>query len=426
MKKLIITFFFIFALLTSVYALDLELTRGTRASIPLAIVPFKGESTTLNLSAQIEKDLNATGVFRFIDTAEIAQKPSNALNTNFSLWKRKGVNYLLVGDIKSVDGGKVSVAFQLLDPVTTAHILVSQEYTVSQKHLRALAHHISDLVFEQITGMKGVFSTKLAYVLVKRGQPSRGRYELMIADYDGANPKPLLISSEPIMSPSWSPGGKRIAFVSFENKRSEIYVVDIASGQRQRIANHPGINGAPSWSPDGSQLALVLSKTGEPKIYLYDLKSRQLQQKTFGLSIDTEPSFSPDGRRLVFTSSRGGSPQIYGLNLQTGAVKRLTYSGKYNSSAHYLPDMKRMVLLHRQDKKYQIAITDIDTQSVSPVTFSTFDESPSIAPNGQMIVYATKSKGRGLLRISSADGSIRLRLTHPEGDLQEPAWSPFG
>lgn len=425
MKRFLIILSLVLGVVSQSSALDLELTRGTKASIPLAIVSFKGENSIYGVSQQIENDLLRSGVFRFINTDEIADKPSNALNTNFNLWKRKGANYLLVGDVKRVANHQVSVAFQLLDPVTTAHIMISQEYTVNEKHLRALAHHISDLVFEQLTGLKGVFSTRLAYVLVKRGKQKKGRYELIISDYDGENAKPLLISSEPIMSPSWSPSAKQIAFVSFENKRSEIYIVDIATGQRQLITSYPGINGAPSWSPDGRQLAFVLSKTGEPKIYLYDISSKRLTQKTFGLSIDTEPSFAPDGKSILFTSSRGGTPQIYQLNLTTNQVKRLTYAGKYNSSAHYLPDMKRILLLHRKDKKYQIAISDTSSQDMIPITFSTFDESPSLAPNGEMIVYATKSKGKGLLRISSSDGQVRMQLPHAEGDLQEPAWSPL-
>ncbi len=426
MIKKIVMIFFVLAV-TGANAINLELTQGLRKALPIAMVPFKNDFTDAehSISSIIRQDLINSGRFRFVDYNSERHNPHSALETDFGYWKRIGANNLIVGDVAQVGRNTISVAFQLLDPVSRAHIIVSREYKIGNQDARSLAHHISDTIFQQLTGEKGIFSTRIAYIVVNRSNVRAPRYSLEIADYDGFDAKQLLVSSEPIMSPSWSPDAKKIAYVSFENKRAQIFIVDVTTGQRQLLTSFPGINGAPTWSPDGRKLAFVLSKTGSPKIYIYDLKRRHLSQVTFGMSIDTEPSFSPDSRRLIFTSGRGGSPQIYELNLASNKIRRLTFTGRYNASASYSPDGRDIVMLHRIGRKFVIAMQKLSNGEVTQLTFSKDDESPSMAPNGKMILYATRKNGKGLIRIVSNDGKINLRLPHSGGDVQEPAWSPF-
>lgn len=407
------------------YAVDLELTQGQSKALPIAIVPFKGEVEQAAISSIIKSDLKNSGAFNFI-SFDAAHQPYNALTTQFPYWKSLGVNNLVVGEIKKT-GSQYSVFIQLLDPISKAHIMFSREYKVPANQLTPLAHHISDLIYLQLTGHKGIFSTRLAYIVVDRKQPAKPSYRLDIADYDGSNAQTLLVSHQPIMSPAWSPDGKYLAYVSFENKRSEIYMVDVATGQRQLISNFPGINGAPTWSQDGKKLAMVLSKSGHPKLYLYDFKTEQFKQLTHGSSIDTEPRFTADSSKLIFTSNRGGSPQIYQMNINNQQVKRLTFAGSYNASARQTSDQKNLVILHRgANKKFSISMQSLKQGTVTPVTFSRFDESPSIAPNDQMIVYASKYKGQGILRVASLNGNVNFKLpSQPNSDMQEPSWSPF-
>lgn len=401
-----------------VYSLDLELTQGINSALPIAISSFGADTQAQEIAGVIEHDLTLSGQFKIISGPKgpYAQSPINAL-------KQLGADSVLTGHLSQV-GNQYEVSYLLTDAVGNENILLKKSYQINAQQLRALAHHISDEVYQKLTGERGIFSTRIAYILVQRGG-AKTRYSLEVADADGYNPQSLLVSTEPIMSPSWSPDGKNISYVSFEKKRAQIFTVSVISGQRRLITSFPGINGAPSWSPDGRQMAVVLSKSGTPKIYSIDVSSGQMTQRTFGAAIDTEPRFSPDGRSLLFTSGRGGSPQIYRLSLNDGQVTRLSYDGNYNARASYTPDMKNIVMLHRDDRQFNIGIQNAKGGAVIGLTSSGMDESPTVSPNSRLILYATRIQDKGVLAIVSADGRIRMKLPAREGDVQEPAWSPY-
>lgn len=399
---------------SSTFALDLELTQGINAQLPIGINSFGFDAQSQTVHDVIDKDLNLSGQFRIIQT-------SNP-NQSVGAWQQMGADSVLSGRVSRV-GSQYAVSFELLDAASQGRLLLSKSYQVNENQLRALAHHISDEVYQKLTGERGVFSTRIAYILVQRNG-DKTRYSLEIADMDSSNPHSLLVSSEPIMSPTWSPDGRHIAYVSFEKKRAQIFSVAVETGQRRLLTDFPGINGAPAWSPDGRQLAVVLSKGGSPKIYLVDLSSGSMKQVTFGDAIDTEPRFSPDGRSLLFTSGRGGSPQIYRLSLADGRISRLTYAGNYNARASYTPNQQQIVMLHREDRQFNIGVQNSDGHVVA-LTNSQMDESPSLAPNGRLVLYATRHQDRGVLGIVSIDGRSRVLLPARNGDVQEPAWSPY-
>ncbi|MGQ3891143.1 Tol-Pal system beta propeller repeat protein TolB [Legionella sp. CNM-4043-24] len=401
-------------------ALDLELTQGINSALPIAINSFGIDSGAQELTDIINNDLRLSGQFSIIPAPAGSQDGRAAV----AAWRQAGADSLVTGRVQR-SGNRYDVSFDLLDAVAQGRVLLTKSFQVGARDLRPLAHHISDMVYEKLTGERGVFSTRIAYVLVQR-QGQRSRYSLEVADADGFGPQSLLVSGEPIMSPSWSPDGRQIAYVSFEKKKAQIFTVSVETGKRQLITSFPGLNQAPAWSPDGRQLAVVLSKGGNPKIYLVDLSSGNLKQMTFGESIDTEPRFSPDGRSLLFTSGRGGSPQVYKLTLADGAISRVTYDGNYNAKAMYTPDQKHIVMLHREeDKRFNIGVQDTSNSQITALTFSSLDESPSVSPNGRLILYATRHNDQGVLGIVSIDGRIRMRLPARDGDVQEPAWSPY-
>jgi TolB protein len=402
----------------SSFALDLELTEGISSALPIAINSFGSDNSSHELGDVIEHDLDLSGQFKIVSGPQgpNAQAP-------MAILKQLGADSVLSGHINRV-GATYEVAYTLSDAAANGSILLKKTFKISEGQVRALAHHISDEVYQKLTGERGIFSTRIAYISVQRGQ-NQTRYSLEVADADGHNPQSLLVSSEPIMSPSWSPEGKSISYVSFEKKKAQIFTVSVETGQRRLITSFPGINGAPAWSPDGSQLAVVLSKSGTPKIYSVDVRSGTMKQLTFGDAIDTEPRFSPDGRSLLFTSGRGGSPQIYRLSLANGQVTRLTFDGNYNARASYTPDMKHIVMLHRDDRSFNIGLQNAGSGSISSLTSSGMDESPSVSPNSRLILYATHYQDRGVLGIVSLDGRIKIRLPARLGDVQEPAWSPY-
>ncbi len=408
-------------------ALDLELTQGVNSAIPIAIVPFMQPDLNVpgnqGFTEVIRHDLEHSGQFRL----KVGQDtPHTATQVNFNYWRNLGATNLVVGSIQP-KGGRYSVHFELLDvlhPNMNAKdsIIMSDDFETSEQDSRRLAHHISDLIYEKLTGIKGIFSTHIAYVLVQRTMGRPTAYSLNVADADGFGPKPLLRSYEPIMSPTWSPDGSKIGYVSFENHRAAIYVQSVSSGSRSAVSKLPGINGAPAFSPDGRQLAVVLSSTGNPKIYTMDLSGGGLKQLTNGPSIDTEPSWAPDGHSLIFTSNRGGGPQIYRYSFGSGQVSRVTYSGDYNAKAAFFPNGQDIIMMHREGGLFTIARQNIETGQLRMLSRAGHDESPSLAPNGMMVLYATQYGDRGVLAAVSTDGNVKLRFPSSEGSVQEPAW----
>lgn len=406
-------------------ALNLELTQGVANQLPIAIVALtSSESFTPenDITEVIQSDLSHSGQFKITRVKKIPPSDKAAL----AYWRAHHIDDVIFGTITAMGQGKYRVQVNLVQVAQGRQQTLAQRvFTVNHSQLRALAHHVSDLIYEKLTGVKGVFSTRIAYVLVKRENNHRV-YSLQVADMDGYNAKPLLTSTQPIMSPAWSHDGKRIAYVSFEKIMPRIYIQTIANGQRECVSDYPGINGAPAWSPDDKTLALALSKdSATPKIYLMDLADKNLRQVSFGFSIDTEPTWSADGRSLLFTSDRGGGPQIYQINLQSKRLQRITYEGSYNARASFSPDGKMIVVLNREQGMYNIAVQDLDDDTLLNVTHSGFDASPSFAPNGQMVLYESKPGRQGMLGMASIDGRINCRLPTPEGDVQDPVWSPF-
>lgn len=404
--------------------LNLVLTQGVDQAQPIAIPALIGPKTLvsggISLMQVVRNDLTNSGQFRVIPSANQTQKPLQSVDYNS--WRQLGVNTVVLGTVKSILG-LYTVHIELID-VYTKTVLLNKTYTVRETQLRQLAHKISDAVYQKLTGVRGIFSTKLAYILVQNHQ-GVSQYRLEVCDADGFNPRTLLVSPMPLMSPAWSPDGSQIAYVSFEHHRAAIYSQDVASGQRIKISDAPGINGAPAFAPDGTKMALVLTRTGYPKIYIKNLISGKLKQLTKGWSIDTEPNFAPDGKSLLFTSNRGGTPQIYRYNLQTAKVDRVTFSGNYNARARFFPSQKAIVMLHRESGLFGIATQNLATGRVEVLTRANSDESPSLAPNGRMVIYATQYGGKGVLAMVSTDGRVQLRLPARDGNVQEPAWSPF-
>jgi TolB protein len=408
-------------------ALNLELTQGVANQLPVAIVPLTSDETFApenDISRVIQSDLSHSGQFKVTLFKTLPHYTSD--KEAVAYWRTHHIDDVVRGKITAIGQKQYRIHVDLLHVAQDRQqILAQREFTVKYSQCRALGHHVSDLIYEKLTGIKGVFSTRIAYVLVTRQNKHRV-YSLQVADMDGHNAKPLLTSTQPIMSPAWSHDGKRIAYVSFEKVMPRIYIQTIANGQRQCVSDYPGINGAPAWSPDDKTLALALSKnSASPKIYLMDLDTKALRQVSFGFSIDTEPTWSVNGRSLLFTSDRGGGPQIYQMDLRNQRIQRITFDGSYNARASFSPDGKMIVVLNREQGMYNIAVQDLDDDTLLSVTHSGFDASPSFAPNGQMILYESKPGEHGLLGMASVDGRINCRLPTPEGDVQDPVWSPF-
>jgi TolB protein len=400
--------------------LTIEIVGGAGTAIPIAIVPFGGESSfPLGISGIVGADLSRSGMFRLVNAEGVTPRPVRAEDVRADMWRGRGADAVVVGSMQPLADGRVEVRFALMDVVKNS-LLVAMTYTVTPAQFRVTAHKIADVIYEKLTGDPGVFSTRIAYI-TKAGN----RYQLLVADADGADPQVIVTSNEPIISPRWSPDGTRIAYVSFEQKKPVVYVQNLANGSRQAVANFRGSNSAPAWSPDGRRLAVTLTKDGGSQVYVMSADGTNAQRVMTSNAIDTEAAFTPDGGSLLFTSDRGGTPQVYRLSLGSGAVERLTFDGSYNVSPRPTPDGKAFVFVRRDGGRFQIAIQDLATRQVQVLTSGPVDESPSLAPNGKLILYANESGGRGTLAAVSTDGRVKQRLVSAGSDVREPAWGPF-
>lgn len=429
-KKFGLAFIFIFLCIDAYAALRIQITRGAADAQPIAIVPFTWEGIASNQSAPanigdiVSADLERSGEFKAVSQQAMLSQPSIGDQINFAQWRILDINHLVVGRLKQVAANNYAAEFQLFDVVTGKQI-AGYSIPASRRQLRRAAHTISDIVYEEITGVKGVFNTRIAYITLQK-PAGQNEYRLEVADADGFNAQTILKSVQPIMSPSWSPDGQRIAYVSFEGRKPAIYVQSVYNNAaREEIASFKGINGAPRWSPDGRQLALTLSKDGNADIYLLDIASKKLNKLTRNFSIDTEPVWTKDGKQLYFTSGRSGSPQIYKIPVSGGRAERVTFEGNYNTSANISPDGRYLSVAHGNKGRYQIGVLDQQTGLFRVLTKGRLDESPSFAPNGRILLYATEDKGRGVLAAVSVDGRTTQQLVFSDGDIREPAWSPF-
>jgi TolB protein len=408
--------------------LDIEVTQAMDAAMPIAVVPFGGEALSPDkLTDIIRHDLNRSGEFKLLPIQSMAQKPTESSEVNVDYWRRIKMNALVVGRVEALPQNKFKVHYSLLDIYAADKAgkpLLTESFTVPGSGLRTLAHHISDQIYQRLTGNPGAFSSRIAYINVLWKNNKISEYRLEIADSDGYNPKPLLTSREPIMSPAWSPDGKKIAYVSFENHRSQIFVADVATGQRRLISRKPGINGSPAWSPDGKKLAIVLSNQDTPKLHVVNLATDEVEQITQGPSIDTEPAWSPDGKSLYYTSNRGGKPQIYRVNLGSKSIDRVTFEGDYNARPTLTSDGRYLIMIHRFGGRFHIAAQDLKSSQVLVLTETQLDQSPSLAPNDRMVIYSTLQDGKRVLSAVSIDGRVKLKIPTNEGEVQDPAWSP--
>ena len=405
--------------------LRLDITQGVRDAVPIAVVPFGGqaEGTATDVAAVVANDLLLSGRFKPLERRDMVTRPTTGAAIRFEDWRLLRSDFIVVGRVEP-DAAGLAVTFELFN-VQTGQPLLSQRLASTERGLRATAHRIADVVFERLTGIPGAFSTRIAYVTVD-GRPPKQRYRLVVADADGFGPRTITESSEPLMSPAWSPDGQSLAYVSFEGKASAVYVQRLATGERRRVSARLGINGAPAWSPDGRKLALTLSRDANLDVYVLELATQGLTRLTTDGSIDTEPEWSRDGASVYFTSDRSGSPQVYRIAPTAGQQpQRLTFTNGYNARPRLAPDGQSLALVTLDRGGYRIATFDLKTRNLHVLTDGRQDEAPSFAPNGATIIYATRSGARGTLAMVSSDGRFQQRLSSDTGDVREPVWSPY-
>ncbi len=427
MRSLTMATIFMSAALTLIAAqpcsaqLTIDVIGGGASQIPITVVPFGREQHYDQLISQIvSADLQRSGLFRLGSLGSARPFPTQGGEIDFAYWRDERAQHLVVGSLMDNADGRVEVRFRMFDVGSKSQIL-GFSFLVDVAQLRVTAHKIADLIYEKLTGDAGVFSTKISYV-VKRGEI----FELQIADADGYNPQVVHRYREPIISPQWSPDGQRVAYVSFEQRKPIVYILNVYDGTRKVLAAFEGSNSAPAWSPDGKRLAITLTKDGISQLYLINADGSGVYRLTYSQSIDTEPNFSPDGEYLLFTSDRPGSPQIYRMRVDgSNDPRRMTFEGGYNVTPRHSPDGKSFVFIHRNQGRFNVAVQNIATRQVQLLTSGRLDQSPTFAPNGKMILYASEIKGRGILAAVSSDGRVKQRITAQAGDIREPAWGPL-
>ena len=402
--------------------------QGVAQPTPVAIVPFGWTGATpampLDVAEVITSDLRRSGRFAPIGEEKMLQKPTSGADVDFDDWGFVNVEAVVVGSVEQTGENAYTLQFQLFD-VFGRRQLVGYRMPASRGTMREAAHRAADMIYEKLTGIKGVFGTKVAYVTAQR-QGNGRLYSLIVSDQDGENEFKIMESKDPIMSPAWSPDSRQLAYVSFEGNRSSIFVQTLRTGNRFRVSSKPGINGAPSFSPDGRQLVVTLGGLdGNLDIYVLDITSRQTRRLTTHRAIDTEGTWSPDGRYIYFTSDRAGGPQVYRIAAKGGSPERVTFEGSYNARPRLSPDGKRLAMVHNDRGNYRIGVMDLDKKNLLVVSRGRQDESPSFAPNSDSLIYATREARNGVLETVSADGLIRQKMASGSGDVREPVWSPF-
>lgn len=407
--------------------LRIEITQGVEGALPIAVVPFSWEGTgaaSTDVSAIVTADLARSGRFRLFPVNDMLERPHEGGQVNFQNWRVFGMDNLVVGRVRQTGPDRYAVQFQLFD-VYRGTQLIGYSIPTSGAGLRLAAHMAADMIYQHLTGERGAFATRIAFISARRSIEDP-EYTLLVADADGENQQVVVRSPEPLMSPVWSPDGRQLAYVSFENRRPEVFVQDLATGERRSVSRHGhGVNGAPAWSRDGRRLALAINEGARVNIHLLDLESGALRRITDGNAIDTEPVFTPDGRFLYFTSDRGGVPQVYRAAVDGGRAQRVTFEGNYNARPALSPDGRLLAVVHGDGGRFRIGLYDLETGAFRLLSDGRFDESPSFAPNGRLVIYATEDRAIGVLATVSVDARVRQRLALARGDVREPAWAPY-
>lgn len=409
--------------------LEIDIVGGHASALPIAVVPMpyqgSGSAPDTDIAAVIRADLDRSGQFRTLPERDIVERPTRGSEVQYPTWRVLRQDFLVIGRVLDAGAGAYRVEYELFD-VAKQERLIGMAMTARSGSMRDVAHQIADAVYEKILGVRGAFWTRIAYV-TQTGVGENARYALIVADSDGHNPQTVVRSNEPLLSPSWSPDGSKLAYVSFERRNSSIYIQDINTGARELVSSFRGINSGPAFSPDGRRLALTLSRSGNPEIYVMDLGSKALTQLTNHFGIDTSPAWSHDGSSIYFTSDRGGRPQVYQVPASGGSATRVTFQGSYNADPSVSFDGQKIAVAQGSGNVYRIAVLDRSLGSPRWSTLSpgSLDESPSFAPNASMVLYAAREGRRGVLYAVSADGRVRQRLVLADGDVREPAWGPY-